>query len=221
MTMALSLNVSLEDALAQFRGLNLNEPETWPDVPRYTIMALVGLLVVVLGWQFYWSGKFAERDAARHRQAVLRQDFQTKTAQVANLPLLREQKKEVEQRVARLERQLPSRTEMDALLADVNQAGIARGLQFELFKPEPDVLRPYYAEIPVRVKVIGQYHEIAQFAADVAALSRIVTLQSLQLAIGKDGALVMESQAKAFRALDPQEQEAQRKAQQARKGAAT
>src|SRR5690606_10203905 len=75
MTMALSLNVSLEDALAQFRGLNLNEPETWPDVPRYTIMALVGVLVVVLGWQFYWSDKFAERDAARARQAMLRQDF--------------------------------------------------------------------------------------------------------------------------------------------------
>jgi type IV pilus assembly protein PilO len=215
-------NVSLEDALAEFRGLNLNEPETWPDIPRYTIMVLTGLLVLVLGWQFYWSGKFAERDAARQRHNVLRQDFQTKTAQVANLPVLREQKKQVEQRVATLERQLPNRTEMDALLADVNQAGIARGLQFELFKPEPDVLRPYYAEIPVRVKVVGQYHEIAQFAADVAALSRIVTLQNLQLAAGKDGTLVMESQAKAFRALDAQEQEAQRKAQlAARKGAPT
>lgn len=220
--MAINTNLSLEDALAQFRGLNVSEPETWPDIPRYTFMALAALVVLVLGWQFYWSGKVDERDVMRRQQASLRQAYQDKTAQVANLPLLREQKKEVEQRVAKLERQLPSRTEMDALLADVNQAGIARGLQFELFKPQPDVMTPYYAEIPVSVKVTGRYHEMAQFTADVAALSRIVTLQDMNLSTGKDGALVMETQAKAFRALDEQEQEAQRKAAAAKnaKGAA-
>ncbi len=220
--MAINTNLSLEDALAQFRGLNVNEPETWPDIPRYTFMALAALVVLVLGWQFYWSGKVDERDAMRRQQAALRLAYQDKTVQVANLPLLREQKKEVEQRVAKLERQLPSRTEMDALLADVNQAGIARGLQFELFKPQPDVMTPYYAEIPVSVKVTGRYHEMAQFTADVAALSRIVTLQDMNLSTGKDGALVMETQAKAFRALDEQEQEAQRKAAAAKtaKGAA-
>ena len=133
-------------------------------------------------------------------------------AQVANLDALREQKKQVEQRVALLERQLPNKTEMDALLANVNHAGVARGLQFELFKPQAAVLKPYFAEIPVNLRVTGRYHEVAQFNADVAALSRIVSMQSLQLAHTKEGGLSMEAVAMAYRTLDPDEQAAQRKA---------
>ncbi|AOY92520.1 pilus assembly protein PilO [Cupriavidus sp. USMAA2-4] len=214
--MALNSEISLaalNDLAGQFRGLNLNEPETWPQAPRVAFALLACLLVLVLGWQFYWSGKFDELDARRNEQNTLKQAYQTKVAQIANLAALREQKREVEQRVALLERQLPNKTEMDALLADVNHAGVARGLQFELFKPQAAVIKPYFAEIPVNLKVTGRYHDVAQFNADVAALSRIVTMRGLQLTAGKDGSgLTMEAEAMAYRTLDADEQAAQRKA---------
>jgi len=210
--MALSTEISLEDLVSQFRGLNLNEPETWPIAPRILFMTLSAVLVIGLGWQFYWSGKFDERDAKRTEQGNLKSAYQSKLAQVVNLEALRKQKAEVEQRVAKLELQLPNKTEMDALLADVNHAGIARGLTFDLFRPSGAVIKPYYAEIPVAVKVNGRYHDMALFAADVAALSRIVTLQNISLTGTKDGGMVMETRAEAYRALDAEEQAAQRKA---------
>jgi len=211
--MALDTEISLNDLTAQFRGLNLNEPESWPMAPRVVFAMVAALLVLVLGWQFYWSDKLDELDRQRNEEVTLRQAYQAKVAQVANLDKLREQKREVEQRVARVEQQLPNKTEMDALLADVNHAGVARGLQFELFKPQAAVIKPYFAEIPVNLKVIGRYHEVAQFNADVAALSRIVSIQNLQLATGKDGnGMTMEAVAMAYRALDSDEQAAQRKA---------
>ncbi|MFP3890383.1 type 4a pilus biogenesis protein PilO [uncultured Ralstonia sp.] len=218
--MALSTDISLEDLVSQFRGLNLNEPETWPIAPRILFMIVAALLVVALGWQFYWSGKFDERDAKRSEQEQLKSAYQSKLAQVINLEALRQQKVEVERRVAKLELQLPNKTEMDALLADVNHAGIARGLTFDLFRPASAVVKPYYAEIPVAVKVNGRYHDMALFAADVAALSRIVTLQDMSLTGTKDGSMVMEARAEAYRALDPDEQAAQRKAAAASKGGA-
>jgi type IV pilus assembly protein PilO len=218
--MALSTDISLEDLVSQFRGLNLNEPETWPIAPRILFMIVAALLVVALGWQFYWSGKFDERDAKRSEQEQLKSAYQSKLAQVINLEALRQHKVEVERRVAKLELQLPNKTEMDALLADVNHAGIARGLTFDLFRPASAVVKPYYAEIPVAVKVNGRYHDMALFAADVAALSRIVTLQDMSLTGTKDGSMVMEARAEAYRALDPDEQAAQRKAAAASKGGA-
>ncbi|EFP63981.1 Pilus assembly protein, PilO [Ralstonia pickettii] len=218
--MALSTEISLEDLVSQFRGLNLNEPETWPIAPRILFMILSAVLVIGLGWQLYWSGKFDERDAKRTEQANLKSAYQSKLAQVVNLEALRKQKAEVEQRVAKLELQLPNKTEMDALLADVNHAGIARGLTFDLFRPSGAVVKPYYAEIPVAVKVNGRYHDMALFAADVAALSRIVTLQNISLTGTKDGGMVMETRAEAYRALDADEQAAQRKANAAAKGGA-
>ncbi len=210
--MGLNTEINLSDLAGQFRGLNMNEPETWPMAPRVVFAMVAAVVVLLLGWQFYWSGKSDELDRQRSEQATLKQAYQSKVAQVANLEALREQKKQVEQRVAQLERQLPDKTEMDALLADVNHAGVARGLQFELFQPQAAVLKPYFAEIPVNLKVTGRYHDVAQFNADVAALSRIVSMQNLQLANTKDGALTMEAVAMAYRTLDPDEQAAQRKA---------
>jgi len=210
--MALNTNISLTDLTTQFRGLNLNEPETWPAAPRIVFSILAAVLVLALGWQFYWSDKSDELERKQMEQQQLRQSYKAKVAQVANLAALREQKIEVEKRVALAERQLPNKTEMDALLADVNHAGVARGLQFELFKPQPATVKPYYAEIPVNLKVTGRYHDIAQFNADVAALSRIVSMRSLGLSMGKDGVLSMEAAAMAYRALDPDEQAAQRRA---------
>jgi type IV pilus assembly protein PilO len=206
---------TLNDLGAQFRGLNLNEPETWPTAPRVLFAVLAAVLVLLLGWQFYWGGKLDELDRKHAEQDSLKQAYQSKVAQVANLDALRKQKVEVGQRVALVERQLPNKTEMDALLADVNHAGVARGLQFELFKPQAAVIKPYFAEIPVNLKVTGRYHDVAQFNADVAALSRIVSMQGLQFTTGKDGGLTMEAVAMAYRALDPEEQAAQRKAEAA------
>lgn len=210
--MALNSDISLTDLTAQFRGLNLNEPETWPVAPRILFSVLAAVLVLALGWQFYWSDKTAELERQQAEQQRLRQDYKNKVAQVANLEALRAQKVEVEKRVAMAERQLPNKTEMDALLADVNHAGVARGLQFELFKPQAATVRQYYAEIPVNVKVTGRYHDVAQFNADVAAMSRIVSMRSLGLSMGKDGVLSMEAVAMAYRALDTDEQAAQRRA---------
>jgi type IV pilus assembly protein PilO len=211
--MGLNSEISLADLTGQFRGLNFSEPETWPTAPRVVFAVLAALVVLVLGWQFHWSGKLDELDRKRAEQESLRQAYKTKVEQVANLEILREQKREVEQRVAQVERQLPNKTEMDALLADVNHAGVARGLQFELFKPQPAVLKPYFAEIPVNLRVTGHYHDVALFNADVAALSRIVSMQGMQITTGKDGTgLSMEAVAMAYRALDPDEQAAQRKA---------
>lgn len=210
--MALNSDISLQDITAQFRGLNLNEPETWPAAPRLLFSALAAVIVLVLGWQFYWSDKNTELDRKHAEHETLKQSFKTKVAQVANLDALRAQKVEVEKRVALAERQLPNSTEMDALLADVNHAGVARGLQFELFKPQAAAIKPYFAEIPVNLKVTGRYHDVALFNADVAALSRIVSMRNLNMAVAKDGTLSMEAQAMAYRALDPDEQAAQRRA---------
>lgn len=200
--MALNTEISLQDLTAQFRGLNLNEPETWPTAPRVAFSALAAAIVLALGWQFYWSDKSDDLDRKRAEQETLKQQFQTKVAQKA----------EVEKRVALAEHQLPNSTEMDALLADVNHAGVARGLQFELFKPQPATIKAYYAEIPVNLKVTGRYHDVALFNADVAALSRIVSMGNLNMSVSKDGTLSMEAVAMAYRALDPDEQAAQRKA---------
>jgi type IV pilus assembly protein PilO len=211
--MKLNADLSFADLVGQFRGLTANEPETWPVAPRITFCVLAFLVMLVLGWQFHWSDKSDELERTRREQETLKQSYKSKVAQVSNLEALRAQKKEVEQRVAVVERQLPDKTEMDALLADVNHAGVARGLQFELFKPQPAVIKTYYAEIPVNLRVTGRYHDVAQFNADVAALSRIVSMQALQLTSGKDGSgMTMEAVAMAYRALDEDEQIARRKA---------
>ncbi|MEN7528979.1 MULTISPECIES: type 4a pilus biogenesis protein PilO [unclassified Cupriavidus] len=210
--MALNSDISLQDLTAQFRGLNLNEPETWPTAPRLLFSVLAAVIVLVLGWQFYWSDKTADLDRRHAEHETLKTQFRSKVAQVANLEALRKQKVEVEKRVALAERQLPNSTEMDALLADVNHAGVARGLQFELFKPQAAIIKPYFAEIPVNLKVTGRYHDVALFNADVAALSRIVSMRNLNMSVAKDGTLSMEGVAMAYRALDPDEQAAQRKA---------
>ena len=124
---------------------------------------------------------------------------------------LRKQKEEVGEFVASLEKQLPSKAEMDALLSDINQSGLGRGLQFELFKPGQVVVKDYYAEQPIDIKVVGNYHDIGAFTSDIASLPRIVTLNNMSISTGKDGVLALEAVAKTFRYLDKDEVEAQRK----------
>lgn len=197
---------------AQFRGLNGRHPGQWPVIPRFLcgLGAMAG--VVVLGWFGYLSGQQDELDRGYQEEQQLREAYRSKVRQAVNLVALRKQKEQVNEYVATLEKQLPSKAEMDALLSDINQAGLGRGLQFELFKPGQVLVKDYYAELPINIRVTGRYHDVGSFTSDIANLPRIVTLNNLSLAAGKDGALSLEAVAKTFRYLDRDEIDAQRKA---------
>jgi len=196
----------------QFRGLNGRDPGQWPIIPQ--LLCAIGVLlgVIVLAWFLYLSGQQEELEAGEQEEVTLREEYKTKVQQAINLESLRKQRDQVNEYVSTLEKQLPSKAEMDALLSDINQAGLGRGLQFELFKPGQVVVKDYYAELPIDIKVTGNYHDIGSFTSDVANLPRIVTLSNMNLVTGKDGGLTLEAVAKTFRYLDKEEVAAQRKA---------
>src|SRR5688572_11584711 len=196
----------------QFRGLNPNDPSVWPTLPRYALYLLVVVAVLVALWFLWLTNTNDELDAARAKEVSLREDYKKKVGQAANLELLKKQREQVQQYVTLLEKQLPSKAEMDALLSDINQAGLGRSLQFELFRPGQVVVKDYYAELPIAVRVTGRYHDVGAFAADIANLSRIVTLNNLAVVPGKDGMLTMDATARTFRYLDDEEQAAQKRA---------
>ncbi|MEM4987265.1 type 4a pilus biogenesis protein PilO [Collimonas sp. H4R21] len=196
---------------AQFRGLNGRHPGQWPIVPRVLSGVAVFLLVLLVGWYFYWSDQQDELNAGEQKEVQLKEQYKSKIQQAINLDALQKQKLQVADYVATLEKQLPSKAEMDALLSDINQAGLGRGLQFELFKPGQVVVKDYYAELPINIKVTGNYHDVGSFASDIANLPRIVTLNNMNLTAGKDGALSLDAIAKTFRYLDKDEVAAQRK----------
>lgn len=207
------------DSLAtQFQGLDSRQPGQWPLAPRLLSAFATLFAVLVLGWYFYWSDQIDALDAGVQQEQKLRDEYRSKIAQAMNLASLRKQKVLVGQYVATLEKQLPNQAEMDALLSDINQAGIGRGLQFELFKPGQVAVKDYYAELPIDIKVGGSYHDIGAFTSDIAHLPRIVTLNSMNLVTGKDGLLSLEAVAKTFRYLDPEEVAAQRKLAADKKG---
>jgi len=200
------------DAIAaQFRGLNGRPPAQWPIVPRVLCGLSVVLGVGLLGYIGYLKSQQEELEMGQQEEQQLRDAYRAKVRQAVNLEGLRKQKAQVNEYVATLEKQLPSKAEMDALLSDINQAGLGRGLQFELFKPGQVVVKDYYAELPINIKVTGTYHDVGAFAADIANLPRIVTLNSLSLQSGKDGRLALDATAKTFRYLDADEIAAQRK----------
>jgi type IV pilus assembly protein PilO len=212
-------NMKSFDIGAQFQNLNGRHPGQWPLLPR--ALCGVGVLVAVLalGWFFYWDGQLEELHAGEQEEVRLRDAYKVKVQQAVNLEALRKQKEQVGEYVATLEKQLPSKAEMDALLSDINQAGLGRGLAFELFKPGQVVVKEYYAELPIDIKITGNYHDVGAFTSDIANLPRIVTLNNLNLVAAKDGSLTMEAVAKTFRYLDREEVAAQRKAEaDAKKG---
>src|SRR6185436_9377901 len=182
-TANVDLNSVFEGAASQFRGLNPNEPGQWPLLPKALTFVAVAFLVVVAGWfiQGLLSSAHDELDTERNKEPTLKADYRNKLAQAVNLGELRKQKLQDEEYVTQLEKQLPGKAEMDALLSDINQAGLGRGLQFELFRPGQVVVKDYYAELPISIRVSGRYHDIGSFAADVANLSRIVTLHDLSI----------------------------------------
>ncbi|HEY6773002.1 MAG TPA: type 4a pilus biogenesis protein PilO [Oxalicibacterium sp.] len=198
---------------AQFQGLNGLHPGQWPIVPRMLCAAGVVAAVVVVGWYFYWSDQLADIDRAVAAEVSLKDAYKSKVQQAVNLEGLRKQKEQVNEYVAALEKQLPSKAEMDALLSDINQAGLGRGLQFQLFKPGQVIVRDYYAELPIDIRITGNYHDIGAFTSDIANMPRIVTLNKMSLVTGKDSSvLTLDAVAKTFRYLDEEEIAAQRKA---------
>lgn len=196
----------------QFRNLNPNDPSVWPAVPRYALCVAVTLLVVGALWFLWLTNSNDELEAERAKEVTLRADYQIKVAKAANLDLLKKQREQVQQYVTLLEKQLPSKAEMDALLSDINQAGLGRSLQFELFRPGQINVKDYYAELPIALRVSGRYHDMGAFVADVANLSRIVTLNNVSIAPQKDGALTMDATARTYRYLDEAEQATQKRA---------
>lgn len=214
----IDLNAWFAELQAQFEGLNPKEPGQWPMLPKVASAVAVMVAVIGAGYAFVLSDVEAALDAERGREPQLRQDYQAKLAQAVNLPELRKQKSQVEEYVTQLEKQLPGKAEIDSLLSDISSAGVGRGLQFELFRPGQVVIKDYYAELPISVKVSGRYHDIGAFAADVSNLSRIVTLHNLIVAAPTNtreatgGALTMEATARTYRYLDSAEVAEQRKA---------
>jgi type IV pilus assembly protein PilO len=215
------LNSVLESAASQFRDLNPSEPGQWPVLPKAAAFVLLAIAVVVLGWFLLLSGADDELEAERAKEPALKLDYRAKLAQAVNLPELRKQKLQVQEYVTQLEKQLPGKAEMDALLSDINQAGLGRGLQFELFRPGQVVVRDYYAELPITIRITGRYHELGAFAADIANLSRIVTLHDLGLtnagARGNNSVLAMDATARTYRYLDQSEIATQKKTQAAKR----
>ena len=205
-------SLMFDQAVGQFRGLNTSEPGQWPLLPKLASWFLLAAMAVVLGWFLLLSDKNDELEAERNKEPGLRKDYRDKLAQAVNLPELRKQKQQVEEYVTQLEKQLPGKAEMDALLTDINQAGIGRNLQFELFRPGSVAVRDYYAELPITIRVVGRYHDIGSFTSDIANLSRIVTLHDLQLSGGgRDGILSLDATARTYRYLDSGEVAAQKK----------
>ncbi|HSW17227.1 MAG TPA: type 4a pilus biogenesis protein PilO [Ramlibacter sp.] len=196
----------------QFSGLNPADPASWPLLPRAALFISVIVLIVVGLWFGLISASDDELKVEQAKEATLKDSYRKKLAQAVNLEALRKQREQVLQYVTQLEKQLPGKAEMDALLSDINQAGLGRSLYFELFRPGQVTVRDYYAELPITLRVSGRYHDVGAFASDIANLSRIVTLNNVALTPGRDGALSMDATVKTFRYLDPDEVSAQRKA---------
>jgi type IV pilus assembly protein PilO len=202
---------------AKFQGLTLDNVGNWPLLPRMTLWAAVVVICAILGYFAVWSAQMSELDGLRAQEGSLKEQYRAKLQQSINLEELRRQKEQVNQYVLTLEKQLPSKAEMDALLSDINQAGIGRGLQFELFRPGQVNLREYYAELPISVRVSGRYHDLGAFASDIANLPRIVTLNNLNIQSSKDQVLSLDATAKTFRYFDEEEMSSQRRARDSSK----
>lgn len=196
----------------QFQNLDRKDPSLWPLVPRVLLCVAIALSVAGAAWYLYLSS--LEEDLARERttETNLRADYEKKLLKAVSLEGLKKQREQVQQYVIQLEKQLPSKSEMSALLSDINQAGLGRSLQFELFKPGSESVQDYYAELPIAVRISGGFHDMGMFASDIAHLSRIVTLNNISIAPkGSDGALTLDATARTYRYLDAEEISAKRK----------
>jgi type IV pilus assembly protein PilO len=202
--------------LDDIRRLNFREVGNWPLLPKLVVLGVLFLIIVALGGLLDWRDQMQTLDSAQANEGKLKDEYASKKARAVNLELYVQQLKEIEQSFGALLKQLPNKSEMDALLTDINQAGLGRGLQFELFKPAAqERMAEFYAELPINVKVTGSYHDMGAFASDVAQLPRIVTLNDLNITNDK-GTLTMDAVAKTFRYLDEEEVQKQRQAAKAK-----
>ena len=205
----------MKKLLDQFKYLNPKDPGTWPVLPK--LLALIATLAALVagGYVADWQGQLEQLEAGAVEETKLKDEYKGKKQLAVNLDLHRQQLREIDSSFGALLKQLPNKSQMDALLVDINQAGLGRGLQFELFKPAPqETTKDFYAELPVAVRVTGGYHDMGQFASDIAQLSRIVTLNDIVISpVGKDGStMAMDTTAKTFRYLDDEEVAKQKKA---------
>jgi type IV pilus assembly protein PilO len=199
--------------LDELRRLNPRDIGTWPALPKLGALLLLLIALLIAGFFLDWSNQWDELKGARGKEDNLRSQFLDKKRQAINLEAYRKQLADIEQSFGAMLKQLPNRSEMEALLSDINQAGLGRGLQFELFKPAAgEIASDFYAELPIQIKVTGHYHDVGAFASDVSQLSRIVTLNNLGLVLDKEGNLIMDATARTFRYLDEEEIAAQRRA---------
>jgi len=207
--MAMSFNALVEE----FRRTNWRDAGTWGAGPKILVLLAILVGVPVAGFFMFNQGQIEELEAGRLKETKLKQEYVQKKKQAINLDLHRQQLREIDTQFGALLKQLPNKSQMDALLVDINQAGLGRGLQFELFKPAgAEIRREFYAELPIDVRVTGTYHDMGAFASDIGQLSRIVTLKDVSIAASKDGVLTMDAIARTFRYLDDDEIAEQRKA---------
>jgi len=207
--MAININQIVDD----FKHTNWKDPGTWSFAPKLLVLILVLVAIPVGGFFGLWQGQIDELEKGLLQEENLKKDYLAKKTQAINLDLHRQQLREIDTQFGALLKQLPNKSQMDALLVDINQSGLSRGLQFELFKPAAtESAREFYSELPIQVKVTGTYHDMGAFAADVGQLPRIVTLNDISIEAGKDGNLSMDATARTFRYLDEGEVAAQRKA---------
>lgn len=215
-----SQKIDFQSIADDFRNLN-QDVGTWPAAPR--IAVLVGVLCFILlgGWWFLWKDQLDELDQRQQEELKLKDEFIAKKGQAVNLDLYTQQLNEIDRSFGALLKQLPSKAEVESLLVEINQSGMGRGLQFELFKPNAEIVKDFYAELPISVRLTGVYHDFGAFAGDIAALSRIVALSNISIGVNKqakDDSLIMDAVARTFRYLDEEEIAANKKAAQAAKG---
>ena len=198
-------SLDFQSLARDFKGLDPNDPGQWPLLPRITFLLAVFFAIVLGGWWLDWSDQWSQLESKREEEARLKQEWKEKKEQAVNLPEYKRQLSEIDRQFGALLKQLPNRSEMEALLADINQAGLGRGLQFELFKPGSEVMKDFYAELPIAVRVIGNYHDLGEFVSDVAQMPRIVTLNDIAIETQKDGVLKFDATAVTYRYLDDEE----------------
>lgn len=214
-------SIDIKAIINDFNNLNPKDVGAWPIVPRATILLGLFVLILVAGWWFAWNDQLEILEARHAEEGKLREEFIAKKKQAINLDLYTQQLNEINRSFGALLKQLPNKSEVESLLVEINQSGMGRGLQFDLFKPSQEIIKDFYAELPINVRLTGSYHDFGAFAGDIGRLSRIVTLNNISIssnAQAKDGSLAMDAVTKTFRYLDDAEIAAQKKAAQAAKG---
>jgi len=211
-------SVDFREILRDFQNLNPKDPGAWPLAPRLTVLIGLFLVVLVAGWWFVWVDELDSLTSKQQEELKLKDQYVAKKKQAVNLELYVQQLDEIDRSFGALLKQLPNKSEVEALLVEINQAGMGRGLQFDLFKPGGEQVKDFYAELPINVRLTGTYHDFGAFAGDIGKLSRIVTLNNIAIVANpqsKDGTLVMDAITKTFRYLDADELAAKKKAAEA------